>query len=158
MAGMQTIREGLTGNITKLIVVAIVITFVGSIGWAGFFSQGNANTIAKIGSKQITNVDLGFEASSQQFLINQRFPNQQIEEEVLLEISIESLIRKFGILNFIEDNDLYLPDSFVLRELAKNEQFQENGRFNRQIFDSFARSNGFITQDYLNRIKQDLTL
>ena len=158
MAGMQTIREGLTGNITKLIVVAIIITFVGSIGWAGFFSQGNANIIAKIGSKQITNLDLGFEASSQQFLLNQRFPNQQIEEEVLLEISIESLIRKFGILNFIEDNGLYLPDSFVLQELAKNEQFQENGRFNRQIFDSFARSNGFIPQDYLNRIKQDLTL
>ncbi len=158
MAGMQTIREGLTGNITKLIVVAIVITFVGSIGWAGFFSQGNANIIAKIGSKQITNVDLGFEASSQQFLLNQRFPNQQIEEEVLLEISIESLIRKFGILNFIEDSDLYLPDNFVLQELAKNEQFQENGRFNRQIFDSYARSNGFIPQDYLNRIKQDLTL
>ncbi len=158
MAGMQTIREGLTGNITKLIVVAIVITFVGSIGWAGFFSQGNANIIAKIGSKQITNVDLGFEASSQQFLLNQRFPNQKIEEEVLLEISIESLIRKFGVLNFIEDNDLYLPDSYVLQELAKNEQFQENGRFNRQIFDSYARSNGFIPQDYLNRIKQDLTL
>ena len=158
MAGMQTIREGLTGNITKLIVVAIVITFVGSIGWAGFFSQGNANIIAKIGSKQITNVDLGFEASSQQFLLNQRFPDQQIEEEVLLEISIESLIRKFGILNFIEDNDLYLPDNFVLQELAKNEQFQENGRFNRQIFDSYARSNGFIPQDYLNRIKQDLIL
>ena len=158
MAGMQTIREGLTGNITKLIVVAIVITFVGSIGWAGFFSQGNANIIAKIGSKQITNVDLGFEASSQQFQLNQRFPNQQIEEEVLVEISIESLIRKFGVLNFIEDNDLYLPDSFVLQELAKNEQFQENGRFNRQIFDSYARSNGFIPQDYMNRVKQDLAL
>ena len=68
------------------------------------------------------------------------------------------MIRKFGILNFIEDYDLYLPDSFVLQELAKNEQFQENGRFNRQIFDSFARSNGFIPQDYLNRIKQDLIL
>ena len=158
MAGMQNIREGLTGNITKLIVFAIVITFVGSIGWAGFFSQGNANIVAKIGSKQITNTDLSFEASAQQFQLNQRFPNQDIEEEVLVEISIESLIRKFGILNFIEDNDLYLPDNFVLQELAKNEQFQENGRFSRQIFDSYARSNGFIPQDYLNRIKQDLIL
>ena len=158
MAGMQNIREGLTGNITKLIVFAIVITFVGSIGWAGFFSQGNANIVAKIGSKQITNTDLSFEASAQQFQLNQRFPNQDIEEEVLVEISIESLIRKFGILNFIEDNDLYLPDNFVLQELAKNEQFQENGRFSRQIFDAYARSNGFIPQDYLNRIKQDLIL
>jgi len=158
MAGMQNIREGLTGNLTKLIVIAIVITFVGSIGWAGFFSQGNVNTIAKIGSKQITTTDLSFEAASQQFLLNQRFPDQQIEDEVLMEISIESLIRKFGILDFIESNDLNLTDSFVFRELAKDEQFQENGRFSEQIFEAYARSNGFIPQDYLNRIKQDLVL
>ena len=158
MAGMQNIREGLTGNLTKLIVIAIVITFVGSIGWAGFFSQGNANTVAKIGSKQITSADLNFEIASQQFLLNQRFPDQQIEDEVLVEISIESLIRKFGILNFLEDNDFYLPDSYVFTELAKDEQFQENGKFSKQSFDAFARSNGFIPQDYLNRIKEDLSL
>ena len=158
MAGMQNIREGLTGNLTKLIVIAIVITFVGSIGWAGFFSQGNTNTIAKIGSKQITSTDLSFEAASQQFLLNQRFPDQQIEDEVLMEISIESLIRKFGILGFIETNDLHLTDSFVFQELAKDEQFQENGKFSKQNFDAYARSNGFIPQDYLNRIKQDLVL
>ena len=158
MAGMQNIREGLTGNLTKIIVIAIIITFVGSIGWAGFFSQGNANIIAKIGSKQITSTDLSFEAASQQFLLNQRFPDQQIEDEVLMELSIESLIRKFGILDFIENNDLNLTDSFVFKELAKDEQFQENGRFSKQNFDAYARSNGFIPQDYLNRIKQDLVL
>lgn len=158
MAGMQNIREGLTGNLTKLIVIAIIVTFVGSIGWAGFFSQGNANTVAKIGSKQITSADLNFEIASQQFLLNQRFPDQQIEDEVLVEISIESLIRKFGILNFLEDNDFYLPDSYVFTELAKDEQFQENGKFSKQSFDAFARSNGFIPQDYLNRIKEDLSL
>ena len=158
MAGMQNIREGLTGNLTKLIVIAIVITFVGSIGWAGFFSQGNANFIAKIGSKQITSADLSFEAASQQFLLNQRFPDQQIEDEVLMEISIESLIRKFGILDFIEKNDLNLTDNFVFKELAKDEQFQENGKFSKQNFDAYARSNGFIPQDYLNRIKEDLVL
>ena len=158
MAGMQNIREGLTGNLTKIIVIAIIITFVGSIGWAGFFSQGNANIIAKIGSKQITSTDLSFEAASQQFLLNQRFPDQQIEDEVLMEISIESLIRKFGIFDFIENNDLNLTDSFVFKELAKDEQFQENGSFSKQSFDAYARSNGFIPQDYLNRIKQDLVL
>tara|TARA_B100001173_G_scaffold137243_1_gene119189 strand:+ start:71 stop:1945 length:1875 start_codon:yes stop_codon:yes gene_type:complete len=158
MAGMQNIREGLTGNLTKIIVISIIITFVGSIGWAGFFSQGNANIIAKVGSKQITSTDLSFEVASQQFLLNQRFPDQQIEDEVLMEISIESLIRKFGILDFIENNDLNLTDSFVFKELAKDEQFQENGIFSKQNFDAYARSNGFIPQDYLDRIKQDLVL
>ena len=158
MAGMQSIREGLTGNLTKIIVVAIIITFVGSIGWAGFFSQGNANSIAKIGSKKITSADLSFEVASQQFLLNQRFPNQQIEDEVLMEISIESLIRKFGILNFVQNNNLSLTDNFVFKELAKDEQFQENGKFSKQNFDAYARSSGFIPQDYLNRIKQDLII
>ena len=158
MAGIQNIREGLTSNLTKLIVIAIVITFVGSIGWAGFFSQGNANIVAKIGSKEITASDLNFEAASQQFLFNQRFPDQQIQDDVLVEISIESLIRKFGILNFIENEGLYLTDSFIFKELFKDEQFTENGKFSKQNFDAYARSNGFIPQDYLNRIKQDLTL
>jgi len=158
MAGMQSIREGLTGNLTKIIVMAIIITFVGSIGWAGFFSQGNANIVAKIGSKKITSTDLNFEAASQQFLLNQRFPDQEIENEVLMEISIESLVRKFGILNFLENNDLRLTDTFVFKELAKDEQFQEDGRFSKENFDAFARSNGFIPLDYLKRIKQDLIL
>ena len=88
-----------------------------------------ANIIAKIGSKQITSADLSFDVSSQQFLLKQRFPDQTIENEFLVEISIESLIRKFGILNFIESNNLYLTDSFVFRQLAKEEQFLENGKF-----------------------------
>ena len=50
MSGIQSIRNGLTGNITKIIVVAIIITFIGSVGWAGFFSQGSANIIAKVTS------------------------------------------------------------------------------------------------------------
>ena len=37
MSGIQNIRDGLTGNVTKVIVVAIIITFIGSVGWAGFF-------------------------------------------------------------------------------------------------------------------------
>ena len=31
MSGIQNIRDGLTGNVTKVIVVAIIITFIGLI-------------------------------------------------------------------------------------------------------------------------------
>ena len=70
MSGIQTIREGLTGNVTRVIVVAIIITFIGSVGWAGFFSQGNVNVVATVGSKEITNADLNFEVSTQQFALS----------------------------------------------------------------------------------------
>ena len=156
MSGIQSIRNGLTGNITKVIVVAIIITFIGSVGWAGFFSQGNANVVAQVGSKKITTVDLGFEVSSQQALLNQRFPNQTFEDEFLVNFSTDSLIGKFSTLDFLERKGINLTDEFVLKQLANEEQFLENGSFSQLRFDSFARSNGFIPSDYLNRIKQDL--
>ena len=158
MSGIQSIRNGLTGNITKIIVVAIIITFIGSVGWAGFFSQGSANIIAKVGSQEITAADLSFEASTQQFSLNQRFPGQEIEEDIIINLSKEVLIDKFSILDFLYKNNIYLTDGFVYKALSDEEQFQENGRFSKNRFDSFARSNGFIPSDYLKRVKEDFLL
>ena len=158
MSGIQSIREGLSGKTTRVIVVAIIITFIGSVGWAGFFSQGNTNVVAKVGSQQITNADLSFELSSQQFSLSQRFPDQTIEDEVLLNLSTNVLIGKFAVLDFLEKNDLTLTDSYVYKQLASEDQFLENGKFSIQRFEAFARSNGFIPSDYLKRVKEDLLI
>ena len=156
MSGIQSIREGLTGNTTRVIVIAIIITFIGSVGWAGFFSQGNANVIAQVGSKQISNVDLNFEISSQQALLDQRFPDERFEEEFLVNFSIDSLIAKFTNLDYLEREGIELTDDFVKKQLSDEDQFLENGVFSQLRFDAFARSNGFIPSDYLERIRQDL--
>ena len=158
MSGIQTIREGLTGNVTKVIVVAIIITFIGSVGWAGFFSQGNVNVVATVGSKEITNTDLNFEVSTQQFALSQRFPDQEIDDETLLTLSKNNLINKFSILDFLDSKKTILTDEFIYAQLAEEEQFQENGRFSKARFESFARSNGFIPSDYLKRVREDFLI
>ncbi|URQ68745.1 SurA N-terminal domain-containing protein [SAR86 cluster bacterium] len=158
MSGIQTIREGLTGNVTKVIVVAIIITFIGSVGWAGFFSQGNVNVVATVGSKEITNADLNFEVSTQQFALSQRFPDQEIDDETLFSLSKNNLINKFSILDFLDSKKMILTDEFIYTQLAEEEQFQENGRFSKARFESFARSNGFIPSDYLKRVREDFLI
>ncbi len=158
MSGIQTIREGLTGNVTRVIVVAIIITFIGSVGWAGFFSQGNVNVVATVGSKEITNADLNFEVSTQQFALSQRFPDQEIDDETLFTLSKNSLINKFSVLDFLDSKKTILTDEFIYTQLAEEEQFQENGRFNKARFESFARSNGFIPSDYLKRVREDFLI
>ena len=155
MSGIQSIRNSLTGNITKVIVAAIIITFIGSVGWAGFFSEGNANVAVKVGSKTINTSDLSFEFSSQQSLIAERFPDQVVDEEILLEISTNSLVSKFSVLNYLDQRSLDLPDDFIFQQLSSSDQFLENGTFSRANFDAFARSNGFIPSDYLKRIRED---
>ncbi len=156
MSGIQSIRNGLTGNVTKVIVVAIIITFIGSVGWAGFFSESNANVVVKVGSKSITTSDLSFEFSSQQNLISERFPDQVVDEEFLLELSTNTLISKFSILDYLDNRGLELPDQYIFQQLSDSDRFIENGNFSRANFDSFARSNGFIPSDYLERIREDL--
>ncbi|MDG1230616.1 MAG: SurA N-terminal domain-containing protein, partial [SAR86 cluster bacterium] len=158
MSGIQTIRDGLSGNITRVIVIAIIITFIGSVGWAGFFSQGNANVIAKVGSREITNANLSFELSSQQYALSQRFPDQTIEDELLLNLSTDVLIGKYAVLDFLENNELILTDSFVYDQLSSEDQFLETGKFSKNRFDAFARSNGFIPSDYLQRVREDLVI
>ena len=158
MSGIQTIREGLTGNVTRVIVVAIIITFIGSVGWAGFFSQGNVNVVATVGSKEITNADLNFEVSTQQFALSQRFPDQEIDDETLFTLSKDNLINKFSVLDFLDSKKMILTDEFIYTQLAEEEQFQENGRFSKARFESFARSNGFIPSDYLKRVREDFLI
>ncbi len=158
MSGIQSIREGLTGNVTRVIVVAIIITFIGSVGWAGFFSQGNVNVVATVGSKEITNADLNFEVSTQQFALSQRFPDQEIDDETLFTLSKDSLINKFSVLDFLDSKKTILTDEFIYSQLAEEEQFQENGRFSKARFESFARSNGFIPSDYLKRVREDFLI
>ena len=158
MSGIQSIREGLTGNVTRVIVVAIIITFIGSVGWAGFFSQGSANIIATVGSKDITNEDLNFEASTQQFALSQRFPEQEIDDETLFTISKDILINKFAVLDFLDTKRTILTDEFIYTQLAGEEQFQENGKFSKARFESFARSNGFVPSSYLKRVREDFLI
>ena len=158
MSGIQSIREGLTGNVTRVIVVAIIITFIGSVGWAGFFSQGSANIVATVGSKDITNEDLNFEASTQQFALSQRFPDQEIDDETLFTISKDILINKFAVLDFLDSKRTILTDEFIYTQLAGEEQFQENGKFSKARFESFARSNGFVPSSYLKRVREDFLI
>ena len=156
MSGIQSIRNGLTGNVTKVIVIAIIITFIGSVGWAGFFSESNANVVVKVGSKSITTSDLSFEFSSQQNLISERFPDQVVDEEFLVELSTNTLISKFSVLDYLDNRGLDLPDQYIFEQLSDSDRFIENGNFSRSNFDAFARSNGFIPSDYLERIREDL--
>ena len=158
MSGIQSIRNGLTGNITKIIVVAIIITFIGSVGWAGFLSQGNVNVIAKVGSKDITTTDLSLEASNQQFTLSQRFPDEEFEEELLFNLSKEVLIGKFSVLDFLDRKDLSLNEAFIFKQLSSEEQFLEGGLFSKNRFDSYARSIGYIPADYLKRIEEDFSM
>ena len=160
MAGIQSIRSSLDGVVVKFIVVVIIIAFVGSIGWSVFFSSSDANVIAIVDNQEIDINDLNYEMRAQNFYLQERFKDQnfKIDDEMLQKVSIDALIKKSLILNFISDSSLVITDNVAFLELSKDESFKENGRFSLSKFEAMARSQGYIPSTYLKRVKEDIAM
>ena len=160
MAGIQGIRKSLDGIIVRFIVGIIIIAFVGSIGWSVFFSSSDVNVVAIVDQQEIDINDLNYEMRAQDYYFQERFKDQEftIDEETLQKVSIESLIRKASILNFMKKSSLIITDNFAYHELAKDDSFLEEGKFSITKFEAIVRSQGFIPATYLKRIKEDIAL
>jgi len=160
MAGIQSIRDGLDGVVVKFIVAFIIVAFVGSIGWSVFFSSSDANVVASVNDLELEVNDLTFEMQTQDYYLKQRFSDQdfEIEDEILMELSMESLLRKASILSYISETGSSITDNIAYKQLSTNESYQENGKFSIERFESISRSQGFIPTTYLKRIKQDIAM
>ena len=162
MAGLQNIREGLTGPVSKFIVVLIIITFALFFGWGTVFSTSDANTVASVDNKKLDLYDLDFEMRTQQYYLNQRLQEDKndmnIDEDLLREISINSIISRALILNYLEESGIKIPDSSAYKEISLDQTFLENNKFSKARFEAVARSLGYIPSEYLERIKQDMLL
>jgi peptidyl-prolyl cis-trans isomerase D len=160
MAGIQSIRDGLDGVVTRLIVAVIIVAFVGSIGWSVFFSSSDASVVASVDDYKVDISDLTFEMQSQNFYLKQRFQDEEfeLEDEVLAELSLESLLRKASILNFMDQSGAGVTDTMAHRQLAEDQNYQENGTYSVERFNSIARSQGFVPDTYLRRIKHDIAM
>ena len=162
MAGLQNIREGLTGPVSKFIVVLIIITFALFFGWGTVFSTSDANTVASVDNKKLDLYDLDFEMRTQQYYLNQRLQEDEndmnIDEDLLREISINSIISRALILNYLEELGIKIPDSSAYKEISLDQTFLENNKFSKERFEAVVRSLGYIPSEYLERIKQDMLL
>jgi len=160
MAGLQTIRDNLGSPFIKIVVAAIVITFALFFGWGTVFSSSDANVVATVDGKNIDLYDLDLEMRKIRSNLERRLddPNFDLEEEVLKNLSIESLIRDTVVINYLNNNEVKISDLSAYRALAENEIFLDEGKFSLQKVENFARQNGILPGKYLSNIKKDIAL
>ena len=160
MAGIQTIRNNLTGTASKVIVGIIAVTFALFFGGNYVLFDNDANVIASVNSKKIDVFDLDLEMARVQSILRQRFddPDFSIEEEALRSLALNSLISDALILDFLEQNKVEVLNLSAYKLLAKNEIFQEEGNFSLGKVNTFARQNGFLPGKYIQSISEDIAL
>ena len=160
MAGIKDIRKGLTGTLSKFIVGSIIVTFSLFFGWGTVFSSSEVNKVASVNETILDIYDLDFEIRNQKYFLNKRFEEQdfEIEEDLIRELSLESIIRRALVLDYLESSGIEISDKLAYLQIAKDENFLLEGNFSKQRFESVVRSLGHIPNKYLQRIKEDILL
>ena len=154
MAGIKDIRKGLTVTLSKFIVGSIIVTFSLFFGWGTVFSSSEVNQVASVNETTLDVFDLDFEMRNQRYFLNQRFEGQdlEIEEELIRELSLESIIRRALVLDYLENQGIEISDRLAYLQIAKDENFLLDGKFSKQRFESVVRSLGHMPNKYLQRI------
>jgi len=160
MAVIQSIRNNLSGTAAKVVVGIIAVTFALFFGGNYVLFDNDANVVASVNSKKIDVFDLDLEMARVQSILSQRFddPDFSIEEEALRSLALNSLISDALILDFLEQNKVEVLDLSAYKLLARNEIFQEEGKFSLGKVNTFARQNGFLPGKYIESISEDIAL
>jgi len=158
--GIQKIRNNSSGVIAKTIAGVIIVTFALFFGWGTVFTGSDVNNIAKVNGTNIDLVDLSFETRTQQYLFNQRYPDQDMDfdQDMLRTLSTNSLIRRELILQYLDSLGINIPDQVALKTFRNDDSFQIEGQYSEERFEAVMRSLGFTGNDYIKRVGQDLAL
>ncbi|MDB4081762.1 SurA N-terminal domain-containing protein [Candidatus Pelagibacter sp.] len=145
-------------NFTKkkiggLILIFVIIIAFGFGGFGGGFNTGNQNNIAKINNTNI---------STQDFMdyLNQSGLSEQVIKENIDKNIIEELLSSLvsmTLLNLeIKDLNLVLSQEIIAERLKKNNNFQdENGKFQRTLYEKFLLTNSMSAAMYELKLKNN---
>ena len=140
-------------KIAGLLLIFVIIIAFGFGGFGGGFSTGNQNNIAKINNTNISTQD--FMDYLNQSGLSQQLIKENIDKNVIEEL-LSSLV-SMTLLNLeIKDLDLVLSEEVLVERLKKNKNFQdENGKFQRTLYEKFLLTNGMSAAMYEIKLKNN---
>ena len=160
------LRGKLQGIVAFSFLVIVALTFA-FLGLPTFTQTLSVNNYAKLGDHEISQNEY-FRAKGQ---VEQNLRDQFGQDLDLSDSSIvdavqnltnNSLIEKYTIINFLDEFKIIVPDTFVETELSKLDVFRADGEFNQELFKNylvnFNLSKEDLVSDYKTNIKVNLAI
>jgi peptidyl-prolyl cis-trans isomerase D len=141
-----------------LIIVALTFAFLGLPTFTQTFSENN---YAKLGNYEISQSEY-FRAKGQveQNLRDQFGQDLDLSDPSLIDavqnLTNNSLIEKYTIINFLDEFGINVPDTYVETELSKSETFRADGEFSQELFKNYLVNFNLSKEDLVNDFKSDL--
>jgi peptidyl-prolyl cis-trans isomerase D len=156
---LQDIRANSQGTIAKVIIGLIVISF-SIFGIESLLFSGGSTAVAEVNGEEITPFALQQELSVQQrqllSLLGDDADPALLDEAAMTQRALQSLIQREIIRQAAESLDMSTSDEALGQIIASMEQFQIDGKFSRDMFQSSLAAAGFTPALFRDRLAQDI--
>ena len=156
------LRERLQGIVAFSFLGVVALTFA-FLGLPTFTQTFSVNEYAKVGNYSISQSEY-FRAKTQveenlrsQFGEGLNFSDPSIID-IVSNLTNNSIIEKYTLINFFDDLNADIPDTFIETELSKLEAFQVDGRFNQDLFKQYLINFNLTKEDLMEDFESDLKL
>ncbi len=149
MSALQNIRKGLSSTGSSIIVAVLIFGLVATFG--GFLTDPSAptNSPLKVNGKNISFGEFNLEFSR----LSSIFSDGDISEEIITEITRNSIISKELIYQKALELKMNLSDDFVNTLIANDVSFQTNDQFDTALFSGYMARLGLTVNDYRELVK-----
>jgi peptidyl-prolyl cis-trans isomerase D len=148
---LQDIRDNLTGKIALIVLGVIALSFV-FVGGANFTTIGSSYA-AKVDGKDI-NVSTFENAYREQVRDNPQFA--ALPDDIRLQLRsnvLEQLIQQQVVDNYLEEAGYKITDKQLTDIVHRFEEFQVDGRFDRETYENVLLGANLTTQQFEARQK-----
>ena len=135
-----------------LLIIVIIIAF-GFGGFGGGFNIGNQNNIAKINNTNISTKD--FMNYLNESGLSQQVIKENIDKNIIEEL-LSALISTTLLDLEIKDFNIVMSDDVIVKRIKSNKNFQdENGNFQRTLYEKFLLTNNMNAPMYEIKLKNN---
>jgi peptidyl-prolyl cis-trans isomerase D len=155
---ISSIKKKSTGFIAYFIVGLIALTFIVTALY-GIDFMGSGQTVAKVGDKEISKTEF-----IKNFVPQQRNLQQQLGadysadiENILKQTVIDQMVNSQILFQYAQNHGYVTTPKEVQTNIAKNEVFYRDGKFDVDQYKKILRLNGYSVQEYEASQFQQLT-
>lgn len=158
---LQDIRANSQGTIAKIIIGLIVVSF-SIFGIESLLFGGGSSGVAEVNGEEITPYDLQQELSVQQrqllSLLGEDADPALLDQNQLSQQALEVLIQREIVSQASSELGLTTSEQVLGEIIASMEQFQIEGQFSRDMFQSALATAGFTPALFQERMSEDMRI
>ena len=147
-----------------VVAVMAVTTFafvgVGFVGWGSYQFGSSSGTIAKVGSVDVTYSQFRLAYNNVYSFYAQMMGGQVPEESnaQINDMAYNTLLDRAYFINLAQDIGLSVDDKEIFQNLSQTPQFQEDDRFNQEIYLNRLGEMGIKPLDYEENLRHSLLI